>query len=164
MRNRLSLIALISVLMLSLSCGNTKTQNFEEALRTAKVENKKVIVDVYTDWCGWCKKMDRDAYSDPGIKQLINDNFVFVKLDAESDVKLNYNGKSYRSSEIAAMFDVSGYPTTVFLEPDGKVINFMYDSYKMNNLPGYYKASDFRKVLEYFRDEKYKDTDLSKTI
>ena len=164
MRNRLSLIAFISILMLSISCGNVKTQNFEEALKTAKEENKKVIVDVYTDWCGWCKKMDRDAYSDPGIKQLIGDNFILVKLDAESDTKFNYNGKLYKSSEIAAMFDVSGYPTTVFLEPDGKVIEFMYDSYRMNNLPGYYKASDFKKVLEYIRDEKFKDTDLSKII
>jgi thioredoxin-related protein len=120
-----------------------------------------VIVDVYTDWCGWCKKMDRDTYSNTEIKQLITDNFIYVKLDAESDAKFEYNGKTYKSSEIAALFEVSGYPTTVFLDPGGNVIEFKYDSYRMNNLAGYYNAADFKKVLEYMRDERYKDTDLS---
>jgi thioredoxin-related protein len=163
-KSKVLLIAFFGFLMFGLSCSDSQTLNFEEALKTAKEQNKKVIVDVYTDWCLWCKKMDRDAYTDPEIKELISDNFIFVKLNAESDSKSNYNGKTYTCSEIAAMFDVSGYPTTVFLEPNGKLIEYMYDSYKMNNLPGYYKAADFKKVLEYMKDEKYKDTDLNKVI
>jgi thioredoxin-related protein len=137
---------------------------FDEALKTAKKENKKVIVDVYTDWCGWCKKMDRDAYSNSEIKKIISDNFVVVKLDAEGSGKTSYNGKSYTDAGLAEYFQVSGYPTTVFLNSEGKVIEFTYDKYKMNNLPGYYTADDFKKVLEYIRDEKYKDTDLSTII
>jgi thioredoxin-related protein len=163
-KNNIVLITLFSILMLGFSCDSTRTQNFEEALKTAKEQNKKVIDNVYTDWCVWCKKMDRDAYSNPVIKQMISDNFVFVKLDAESDATFNYNGKIYKSSEIAALFDVSGYPTMVFLRPDGTVIDFNYDTYKLNNLPGYYKAGDFKKVLEYFRDDKYKDTDLNSIL
>ena len=57
--------------------------SFENALKTAKKEHKKVIVDIYTDWCGWCKKMDREAYSDEGIKKIIKDDFIYVKLNAE---------------------------------------------------------------------------------
>ena len=141
--------------------GTAYSGTFEEALKAAKEQNKKVVVDVYTDWCGWCKKMDKDSYSNNLIKDLIKENFVYVKLDAESSSSVTYNGKSYTGTDLAAYFQVSGYPTHVFLEPDGKIIEFSYDNYKMNNLPGYYKATDFKKVLEFIRDEKYKDTDLS---
>jgi thioredoxin-related protein len=163
-KNRLKFPVVLSILLLAFSCGKAQTPNFEDALKDAKAQNKKVIVDVYTDWCGWCKKMDRDTYSNTEIKQLITDNFIYVKLDAESDAKFEYNGKTYKSSEIAALFEVSGYPTTIFLDPDGKVIEFKYDRYRMNNLPGYYDADDFKKVLEYMRDERYKDTDLSTVL
>lgn len=138
--------------------------SFDDALKKAKKDNKKVIIDVYTDWCGWCKKMDKGAYSDSDIKKIIEENFVFVKLDAEGSGKNSYNGKTYTDSELAGYFQVSGYPTTVFLEPDGKVIEYNYDKFPMNNLPGYYPSDDFKKVLEYIRDEKYKNTDLSTII
>jgi len=147
--------------LIFLRSSNLFAGSFDDALKAAQEQNKKVIVDVYTDWCGWCKKMDRDSYSNKDIKELINDDFIYVKLDAESYSVVHYRGKSYTGVELAAFFEVSGYPTHVFLEPDSKVIEFKYDKYNMNNLPGYFNASDFKKVLEYMRDEKYKDTDLS---
>jgi thioredoxin-related protein len=159
------LLILIAV-SLGFGCSHTNAQklSFDEALKTAKKENKKVIVDVYTDWCGWCKKMDKDAYSNPDIKEIIEDDFILVKLDAEGSGTNNYNGKKYTDAELATYFQVSGYPTTVFLDSKGRIIEFNYDKYKMNNLPGYYPAKDFKKVLEYMRDDKYKDTDLSTII
>lgn len=141
--------------------GFSQSNTFEEALKSAKEQNKKVIVDVYTDWCGWCKKMDREAYSNSDIKEIIEDNFVFVKLNAEGSDVINYKGKRYTCSELAAYFQVSGYPTTIFLTSDGNIIEYLYDKFKMNNLPGYYNASDFKKMLQYIKDEKYRDTDLS---
>jgi thioredoxin-related protein len=134
---------------------------FEEALERAKDENKRIIVDVYTDWCGWCKKMDKDTYAKEKIQKIIDKSFVLVKLDAEGSYKIKFNGKSYSASELALHFQVTGYPTTVFLEPDGKVIEYKYDNYRMTNLPGYFSADDFRKILKYFRDGKYKTTDMS---
>jgi len=138
--------------------------SFNDALKAAKKENKKVIVDIYTDWCGWCKKMDREAYSNAGIKKIINDNFIYVKLNAEGNGVNNYNGKSYTDGELAEYFQVTGYPTTVFLDSKGNVIEFYYDNNRMNNLPGYFETKDFEKVLEYIKDEKYKTTDLSTII
>lgn len=139
----------------------SQSNTFEEALKTAKEQDKKVIVDVYTDWCGWCKKMDRNAYSNSEIKEIIEDNFIFVKLNAEGSDIINYKGKQYTCSELSAYFQVSGYPTTIFLTSDGNVIEYLYDKFKMNNLPGYYNTSDFKKMLLYIKDEKYRDTDLS---
>ncbi len=138
--------------------------SFNDALAKAKSENKRVIVDVYTDWCGWCVKMDAEAYSNPEIKKIIEDNFVFVKLNAEGSSKVTFGGKEYTETDLAALFEATGYPTSVFLEPDGKVIEFKYDTMKMKNIPGYFKTEDFKKILNYFKDGKYKDSDLSAII
>ena len=140
---------------------NVFSGSFDEALSDAKEQNKMVIVDVYTDWCGWCKKMDKDTYSNSDIKDLIEDNFIYVKLNAEGSEKQSYKGKTYTSADLSVFFHVDGFPTHVFLNSDGKVIDFNYNGYKMNNLPGYYAVSGFKKVLEYFIEGKYKDTDLS---
>ena len=64
--------------------------SFNEALKQAKDNNKRVIVDIYTDWCGWCHKMDGEAYSNSEIKKIIADNFVFVKLNAEGNESITY--------------------------------------------------------------------------
>lgn len=138
--------------------------DFEDALKKAAAENKRVVVDVYTDWCGWCKKMDAEAYSNSEVKKLLEDNFVLVKLNAEGKNKLTYNGKQYTEEELSYYFEVFSFPTTIFLEPDGKLITFSYDSYPMKNVPGYIKTDEFKKLLIYFRDGKYKDVDLSKII
>src|SRR4030095_6425753 len=135
--------------------------SFKEALLKAKNENKRIIVDVYTDWCGWCTKMDKDTYSNEGIEEIIEKSFVFVKLDAESKDKVIYKGREYTYEELAILFEVGGYPTNVFLEPDGTLIEFKYDSSTMKNIPGYYKAKEYKKILKYFKNGKYKDTDLS---
>ncbi len=155
----------LAVLFSILITGNLFSQSgFEDALKKASGENKRIIVDVYTDWCGWCKKMDADAYSNKEIISIIEDNFVLVKLNAESSQKINYNGKQYTEEELSYYFDVFSFPTTVFLEPDGTLITFSYDKYPMKNVPGFVKADDFKKLLVYIRDGKYKDTDLSKIL
>jgi thioredoxin-related protein len=154
--------AILFVLFYSI---NIYTQSkFEDALFKASSENKKIIVDVYTDWCTWCKKMDKEVYANKDIKKLIEDNFIFVKLNAEGKEKINYNGKKYTEEELSYFFDVFSFPTTLFLESDGKLITFKYDNYPMKNIPGYFKADEFKKILEFFKNEKYKDSDLSTVL
>ncbi|MBZ0201684.1 MAG: DUF255 domain-containing protein [Ignavibacteria bacterium] len=138
--------------------------SFNDALAKAKSEDKMIIVDVYTDWCGWCKKMDAEVYGNSVIKEIVEEYFIFVKLDAEGTGSITYNGKNYTGESLAAYFEATGYPTTVFLEPDGKLIEFKYDTHKMKNIPGYFSVKDFKKILKYFKDGKYKDSDLSKVV
>jgi len=137
---------------------------WDEAVNANKLKAKPIFVDVYTDWCGWCKKMDAEAYSNSEVKKLLKENFVLVKLNAEGKNKLTYNGKQYTEEELSYYFEVFSFPTTIFLEPDGKLITFSYDSYPMKNVPGYVKTEEFKKLLIYFKDGKYKDVDLSKII
>jgi thiol:disulfide interchange protein len=87
-------------------------RSLAQATETAKAENKVIVVDVYTDWCGWCKRMDQDIYSNPKIVGLSRQQ-VFLKLDAEDGGQ----GESF-----AGKMNVKGYPTTIILDSDGKRI------------------------------------------
>jgi thiol:disulfide interchange protein len=83
------------------------------ALEVARADGKLVVADVYTDWCGWCKKMDTTIYSDPAIVAL-SKHQVFVKLNAED----RGQGQSF-----AEQLGVKGYPTTIVLDGQGRVLN-----------------------------------------
>jgi thiol:disulfide interchange protein len=87
-------------------------RSLTRATETAKAENKVIIVDVYTDWCGWCKRMDEDIYSNPKVVGLSQQE-IFLKLDAEDGGQ----GESF-----ANKMNVKGYPTTIILDGDGKRI------------------------------------------
>lgn len=88
-------------------------RDLRRAFEVARAEDKLVVVDVYTDWCGWCKKMDRTIYADPAIVALSREE-VFVKLNAEDDGQ---------GQQFARQMRVRGYPTTIILNGQGKVLS-----------------------------------------
>jgi thiol:disulfide interchange protein len=88
-------------------------RDIRRAAEVAQSEGKVIVVDVYTDWCGWCKKMDNIIYSDPTIVALSKQQ-VFVKLNAED----RGQGQSF-----AQEMGVSGYPTTIVLDGQGRVLD-----------------------------------------
>jgi len=88
------------------------TESWSEVLKQSKESNKPIFVDVYTNWCGPCKKMDKVAFADPEIGQLMNGNFINVKWDADH-VYFNSLVKQY---------GVTGYPTFLYIDHDGNVI------------------------------------------
>lgn len=154
----------ILLLLIFINANLYSQTSFSDALKIAKEEDRIIIVDVYTDWCVWCKKMDKDVYGKKEIKKIIKESFILIKLNAESEDKIEYNEKKYTGSQLAEYFQVSGYPTTVFLDSNGKVIEFKYDNYKMVNLPGYFNLEEFKKILNFFKEKRYKDQDLSKFL
>lgn len=68
---------------------------FEEAIAKQKNNPRKIFIDFYTDWCGWCKVMDSKTFNQPEVIEHINTNYYAVKFDAEQKEKIVFNGKSY---------------------------------------------------------------------
>lgn len=69
--------------------------SWDEAIAANKVAPKHMIIDVYTDWCGWCKRMDATTFKDPRVVKYITDNFYAVKFDAEQKADIVYDGNTF---------------------------------------------------------------------
>lgn len=99
--------------------------SIKEAQQKNKEVQKPFIIDIYTDWCGWCKHMMKTTYSNSGIANYINSNFYPVKFDAETKDTIEYNGKIYKPTskepktphELAIKFlgTSLSYPSTMFV-------------------------------------------------
>ncbi len=129
------------------SSGDLQWTNYTTGVRMASASSKKILIDVYTDWCSWCKKMDKDTYGDEAIKDYLMKNYVLVRLNAESDVKDTVGSEIMTQADIARAYKVEGYPTTVFLASDGEAIT---------SVPGYLKPTEFMYVLRYIAEDQYK--------
>ena len=90
-----------------------KEVTFAEALKQAKREKKIVMVDYYTTWCGWCKRLDKDTYSSNELGKYADDNIISIKLDAEKG----------EGSTLAKGSGVTGFPTIIFYNGEGKEIH-----------------------------------------
>lgn len=116
-----------------------KWYTFEEATKLNQKEPKMVLVDVYTDWCGWCKKMDKETFTDAKVIQYINENFYAVKLNAEDNKKkFKFRGKEYTEASMAKVMQVNSYPNFVII--DAALEN-------ITQLPGYRQPEAFLKDL-----------------
>ena len=131
---------------------------FEEAVEASEKEPRKLLIDLYTDWCGWGKKMDRDAYANPVIAEYINENYYPVKFNAEQKGDVDFQGKTFKFvpqgnrgyHELAAALanGKMSYPTTVFLDEELNMIQ---------PIPGYMTAKNIEPILYYFGDGSYKN-------
>jgi thioredoxin-related protein len=115
-------------------------KSWDQGLAEAQQSGRPVLVDVYTDWCGWCKRMDRDVYAKPEMIDYLGQHWVVVRLNAEADIPIHYRGETTTEAAVANTFGVSSYPTTVMLKPSGE---------RIVNVPGYLPAGDFKTVLRF---------------
>ena len=67
----------------------------DNAIALSKKDNKKILIDVYTDWCKWCKVMDEKTFSNTELKSYLADNYHLVKFNAEQKEEIKFKGKSY---------------------------------------------------------------------
>jgi thioredoxin-related protein len=118
-------------------------RSWDRGLAEAKVSGRPVLVDVYTDWCGWCRRMDADVYARPEIRDYLARYFVTVKLDAEGSDPASFEGKAFNSRSLASRLGVSGYPVTIFLRSAGD---------HPVSVPGYVDAERFMLVLRYVNE------------
>ena len=99
---------------------------FDEALDRARSEKKLLLVDVYTDWCGWCKKLDREVFSDARVATA-SKSLLAVRVNAEKG-----------GEKVAERYDVQGYPTILFVDGSGNVVK---------RIDGYVDADELLRIL-----------------
>lgn len=149
------------IMHMSLMAGNDNPPaginwvTIEKAEQLVKENPKKIFVDVYTDWCGWCKRMEANTFSHPFIIDYINTHFYAVKLNAEMEEPITFRGVRYvnenpgqrRSSHNFARALLQGrmsYPSVAFFDEQLNLITA---------LPGYRDPRQFEVVLAFFNDD-----------
>jgi uncharacterized protein YyaL (SSP411 family) len=142
------LLGFIIVLLFgSFSKSNNKTElkwlDWNTGYTLAKKENKIILVDAYTDWCGWCKKMDRDTYTNLDVIKALNKDFIVIKFNPElENIVYELDGNNFTGRELYGQLTQgksTGFPTTYFIQPNKKQIQIA---------AGYLAPNDFLKVLE----------------
>ena len=136
--------------------GGIQWMGFEEAVAKSEKAPKKLFIDVYTDWCGWCKKMDKTTFSEPDVAKYINDHFYPVKLNAETKDSIIFRDKvfkyipDYKANELAIslLSGKMGYPSYVLLDESFAMMTPPVQSYltKENLMP----------IITFFGDDIYK--------
>lgn len=137
--------------------GEIQWISIEEAFAKNKKVPRKLLIDVYTDWCGWCKVMDKNTFREAKVAEYINRKFYAVKLDAEqrAPIKLGDQNfvfvpqgqKGYHQLAASLMNGQMSYPTTVFLDEKLEMIQ---------PIPGYMDANAFHQVATFIGDDHFK--------
>lgn len=162
MKFRIGFIVFILTVFMSLdSSAQRKIQwrTWEDVQKLQETNPKKVFVDIYTDWCGWCKKMDKATFQQDHIAKYVNENYYAVKFDAEDRSNIDFDGKVYKYvkngkrgyNELAVALTRGqlSFPTIVFLDESNKLIQ---------PIPGFQNAESFEMIATYFGEDHFKDT------
>ena len=133
--NKLVVVTFVAFLALAAAANAAVNweYNYKAALAKAKREKKLVMVDMYADWCGPCKLLDKNTFSNKDVETKLSNDFVAVKIDLE---------KSKEAQELARQFGADEIPHIIFVGPDGK---------KLSDHIGYVTADEFLKQLEIVR-------------
>src|SRR5210317_1659912 len=172
MRDQILRFLLVAIILVALN-DNVSAQetqlvkwySIEEVQELVKKEPRKIYIDMYTDWCGWCKVMDKKTFTDPDIANHLNTNFYAVKFDAEGKENVDFKNQTFKFvaqgargyHELAAalMQGKMSYPTSVFLDENLNIIS---------PLPGYQKPEQLNPILEFIGEDHYKTTNYEQFL
>jgi thioredoxin-related protein len=134
------LLLIIFILLLSITA---RADDWDQALRRAKKEDKPVILYFFTLYCSYCQAMDKEVLAEKEINTTLKKNVVYLRIDVE------------KRDDLARFYGVRGYPTTTFLEPNGQQII---------QIPGYIEKSSFKKLLAFVKGKHYKTMNLKEFL
>jgi thioredoxin-related protein len=158
----LSLIVFIFVIQINgcakSSGGDSQTQKgsfvevtwygFNDGMKLALAQKKPMVIDFFADWCVWCKKMDKEVFSDPGVAQRLKDDFICIRIFTDKDLNetLRYKKHVLSKPEFSSMVGIQGLPTVLFMDRNADLIT---------KIPGYIKKDVFLPLLGYISEECY---------
>jgi len=157
----LGLVVAMGTLFLAFKPTNTPPTpewvDMAQAQQQARHEGKLIWVHVYTNWCAWCKVMDKQAHRDPKTVAYLNAHFVPVRLDAWARQPITFRGRQFvylpdRNAHELAISLLDGhlnFPTTVILTPEAEILT---------TVPGYLDIAAMRKILVYYAENAWKST------
>ena len=131
--------------------------SFEQAAAICPQSPKKIFIDTYTSWCGWCKKMEASTFQDTAVIRYMNDHYYAVKLDAETKDTIHFDGKIFvykpenKANELAVALlnGKMSFPTTIYLDEDLNLINIV---------PGYMDPKTAEQILSFHATNSFKTT------
>ncbi|HSV88123.1 MAG TPA: DUF255 domain-containing protein [Bacteroidales bacterium] len=129
--------------------------SMDQALQYHRQNPKKIFVNIYTSWCGWCKRMDAETFSHPVIVDYINTHFYPVKLNAEQTEPIEFGGVTYINERpdrrgtphnfaVAILQGRLSYPAVAFFDES---LNLIFA------LPGFRPPANMEAVLVFFNDD-----------
>lgn len=155
------------LLTFALISANTYAQKinwvtFEEALELQKKTPKKIMMDVYTNWCGPCKMLDKNTFQNKDVADYVNKNYYAVKFNGEGNESVTYKQNTFsnpnynpananrRNSahQLAQYFQITAYPTIVFIDEKGDL---------MFPLKGYQTPTQLELYLKMFGNDDHKN-------
>jgi len=139
--------------------GVVNWMTLEQAMEKSKTEKRKIFVDMYTDWCSWCKHMDSTTFVNATVAKYLNEHFYPVKFNAEQEKDIVFKDKTYKFKkngsrgyhELAALWlnNRLSFPTVVFLDENQQLIQ---------PVPGYQDAVKMDAIINYFGSDSHKKT------
>lgn len=133
-----------------------KWYSFEEAVELNKKAPRKILIDVYTDWCGWCKVMDKETFQQAGIAKILNEKYYAVKFNAESKEPVTFQGHTFINSgegsrpphqlAVALLNGKMSYPSIVFMNEKNQLITAV---------PGFQKPEQMEPLLMFIYGSLY---------
>jgi uncharacterized protein YyaL (SSP411 family) len=146
-----------------------KWHKFDDAIVAAQADGKHIMVDVYTDWCGWCKKLDKETYADLAVREVLAESYVSVKVKGDSGKRLKVEGRALSDGKQTRLQFVrtdepittereltksiwqatgnrGGFPTIAFLTPDGRLLT---------GFGGFVDAAKFHNMINFIKDDLY---------
>lgn len=114
---------------------------FDEAVDVAQTTGKILLIDIYAPWCGWCRRMQEEVYTNSALVAYVQEHFAYGRLNLDdAETRHDFLGREYTSQELGYALGAQGTPTTVFLTSEGEYIT---------RCPGYWDLDSFNKAVQF---------------